>query len=160
MNIRTISRQRPWQSSADPFGLRPLRVIAGARLRHPPALPRRHLVWAEQEKERFGAWLAKHPADVLIAPFQVSGKGFDPAERIQMAARLADELPSKTGLTIADPMIAGRALGEGLRTYDEREVLSLADRTHARFVILGVTGHDGDKKWSLTLRVLQRTRLA
>jgi hypothetical protein len=55
----------------------PATAVDAALNHHPPAS-----VWMEQEQNRFGDWLAKRPADVLIAPFQVSGYGLDPAERL------------------------------------------------------------------------------
>src|SRR5262245_23356173 len=112
--------------------------------------------WQEQEQNRFATWFEKHPADVLIVPFQVSGYALDPAERSLMTSRLADALASKTTLTLADPMLADRALGEGLRKYDETEVFALANRIHARYVILGTTGHDGQSTWRLNIRAVQK----
>lgn len=113
-------------------------------------------VWIQQEQRRFSDLLAKQQVDVLIAPFQVRGRGLDPAERLLMTSRLADQLTASTTLAIADPVIVGRALGEGFRTYDQAAILTLADRVGARHVLIGTTGHDGGRKFHIQLSHLQR----
>jgi hypothetical protein len=113
--------------------------------------------WIQAERDRFQAWLANHPADVLIAPFQVEGAGFDPVERTLMATQLADTLAATTTLSIADPVMASRAVGEGLRNFADSDLQAVAKKMQARFVVIGSTGHDQQATFHIRIRVLKQT---
>ena len=122
----------------------------------PPGVRKPDSPWLQRERDRFQAWLGNHPADVPIAPFQVSGSGFDPVERTLMATQLADALSSRISLSIADPLLAGRALGEGLRIYSDADLQALAKRMRARFLVIGSAGHDQQSKFQVRIRVLRQ----
>jgi hypothetical protein len=127
-----------------------------AKIENTPGSADQSSAWIQQEQHSFAELLAKQQVDVLIAPFQVSGRGLDPAERLLMASRLADQLTASTTLAIADPVIAGRALGEGFRAYDQAAILALAERVGAKHVLIGAAGHDGGRKLHIQLSHLQR----
>lgn len=120
------------------------------------ASPARESIWIQQEQARFGDWLARRPADVLVVPLQISGRGFDPVERLLMAVTIADHLSTAGIGSVADPVMVGRALGEGSRTYDDAAIQALADRMEARLILIGSAGHDGASKFEVNLRVLRK----
>ena len=113
--------------------------------------------WLRAEQTRFTRLLSQRPADVLIVPFQVAGSGFDPVERMLMATQLADSLSAGTRLAIADPVLVGRALGEGLRTHDEARMRMLARQMGARFLVIGSAGHDRRSAFQVEIRVLKHS---
>lgn len=113
-------------------------------------------IWIQSEQQRFGELLAKQRADVLVVPFQVAGRGLDPAERTLLATTVADHISATTALTVADPVMAGRALGEGSRTLATQDILTLADRLRASYVLIGSAGHDGQGKLKIQIKLLSK----
>lgn len=124
---------------------------------HMAAAAEPHSAWLQGEQARFAQVLGARRADVLIVPFQVAGYGFDPAERLLMATQLSDALAAGTKLTFADPVLAGRALGEGLRAHDESRMRDLAARMHARYLVIGSAAHDRRLSFNVDIRVLRRS---
>ncbi|HEY0683269.1 MAG TPA: hypothetical protein VGD45_13130 [Steroidobacter sp.] len=113
-------------------------------------------IWVQQEQRRFGELLAKQPADVLVVPFQVQGHGLDPAERTLLATTVADHISATTALTVADPVLLGRALGEGSRTLATQDILAVGDQARARYILIGSAGHDGQGKLRIQLKLLSK----
>ena len=64
--------------------------------------------------------------------------------------------PERTQL--ADPVLVGRALGEGLRNHDEARMRELASLLHARFMVIGSVGHDQRASFRLDMRVLKEIK--
>lgn len=109
--------------------------------------------WAQSERELYQRILEKHKTEILVVPLQDQGYGFDRIERSLMTADLAYAI-GKSGHGVADPWLVQRALGEGRRTFDASQVVSLAERLDAQWILYGYVGHDDQHRFTLTLRLV------
>jgi hypothetical protein len=115
-------------------------------------LPPRSL-WVESQKAAFAATLARTKADLLIAPFQTQGYGLDRIERAIMTADLAYELGRS--VSVADPFLVARALGEGRRRFEHESILRLAQSVGAQKVVVPYVGHGRDHHMTITIGVFE-----
>jgi hypothetical protein len=109
--------------------------------------------WLDSEHGLYARILAKQKVDILVAPFQVQGYGLDRVERALMAADLAYAIGSTKKITVADPWVVARALGEGMRRIDQASIERLANEVGAQQIIYGYVGHDLQHNFTLTLQV-------
>ena len=109
--------------------------------------------WLDADHQLYADILAKQKVDILVAPFQVQGYALDRVERALMTADLAYALGSTKRVTVADPWLVARALGEGLRRIDPDSIERLANRVGAKKIIYAYVGHDLQHTFTLTLQV-------
>ena len=95
-------------------------------------------------------------ADLLVAPVQVGGSGFDRSTRSRMTADLSSAFEIDQSKTLLDSRIVERALGEGRRRIDVNEIRALADHVRASRLITVEVGHDGLKTLRVTVRWTER----
>jgi len=112
--------------------------------------------WLSSEHRLYSQVLAKRKVDVLVVPFQVQGFALDRIERALMSADLTYALGARATLSVADPFMVSRALGEGMRRFDADAVQQLAEQLGARYVVTGYVGHDRHHAFTLTLQVTER----
>lgn len=118
----------------------------------PETTPSGESPWLAAERKRFSDLLSVSTVDVVVVPFQTDGYSFDSAERTLLALRIANFIAVQTGLRVADPQLAGRALGEGWRRFDDVEIRTLAESMGARHVVVGSIGHDRASTFRVTIR--------
>ncbi len=99
--------------------------------------------WKQGEKQRFSAFLGNAQADVLVVPFQVQANGIERANRSLMTVSLAQALSAS--LKVVNPYLVARALGDGERQLDPREVIQLAGQLQVKRIIWTYAGHRFDK---------------
>ena len=88
------------------------------------------------EQALYGDALATRPADVLVATVSTPrAEGLDHAARWLATWRLAALIADRTGLRVAEPVLATRALGATRRAIDEGQALELGRRIGARWVV-------------------------
>jgi tetratricopeptide (TPR) repeat protein len=114
-------------------------------------------VWLNDDKRAFSGLLTGSNFDWVVVPFQVQHFGFDAAERSMMTAALADAL-AECQLTVPDPYLVERALGEGQRTYNGAEIDRLSQIVKAKNVIVPFVGHDADNHMVLTFQVYHKLK--
>jgi hypothetical protein len=112
-----------------------------------------HSPWMESERELYQGVLARQHADLLVVPFQVQGYGLDRIERALMAADLAHAIGRAGKLSVADPWVVARALGEGARRIDPTSARRLAQALGARKILYGYVGHDDHHAFTLSLQL-------
>ena len=117
----------------------------------PHAYPRPPSAWLVGEKEFYRQLLEHTHADILVAPMQINGWGFDRATRAAMSAELAVAVESAHLGIVLDPFLAAKALGDGQREYTREELYALADAVGAKRIVFGAAGHDYKGKMSITL---------
>jgi len=111
--------------------------------------------WLQTERSLYVQVLAKHPADVLVVPFQVQGYALDRIERALMTADLDYAIGRSGKYSVADPWLVAQALGEGMRRVERAAAQSLAQKIGARTIVYGYVGHDTHHKLTLTLEIEQ-----
>ena len=116
--------------------------------------------WLSSEHRLYSQILARHRVDVLVVPLQVQGFALDRIERALMSADLSYVIGTQSALSVADPFLVSRALGEGMRRFDPEAVRQLADQLGARYVLTGYVGHDRNHNFTLTLQLTDRSRAA
>ena len=105
--------------------------------------------WQEHEKSLASSALAGSRADILVVPCQIENHGLDATSRSLITLSLAYRIANGTNLTVADPVLVGRALGEVGRSYSDDAVLQLASRLHVERVIVCRIGHDNAGRFSM-----------
>lgn len=108
--------------------------------------------WLEAERVAYSTALAKTPAQIIVAPFQVQGLALDRVERALMSIDLTYALAAQA--RVPDPTLVARALGEGSRRIAPAAILDLARRLKARKVLVPFVGHDGNHTMTITIQVL------
>jgi hypothetical protein len=92
----------------------------------------------DQERARFMKLLAAQRADVLVVPpAALTASSLDQTARALIAFRLSQAIAGRTALTVADPWLALRALGERRRRHAPDDIARLAGAVGARLVITG-----------------------
>ena len=120
----------------------------------PEQYPPPSSAWIEKEKKSYQALLSKSEFDLLVVPFQVADFGISRPIRSLMAAKLALAI-ANAGASVADPYLVGRALGEGRRQFDRRDVYLLARRGGANSIVQGYVGHDQHGAMRMIVQVTQ-----
>lgn len=102
--------------------------------------------WKQDEKQRFVGFLDSRDSeiDVLLVPVQVQANGIERANRSLMTASLAQAISGS--VKVADPYLVARALGDGERRLNPREVIQLAGYLRAKRILWTYAGHRFDKK--------------
>jgi len=121
----------------------------------PRAYPRPKSAWQTTERSLYRSILTKGKFDVLVVPFQVEGYALARDQRSMMTAQLAMAL-GDAGKKVADPYLVARALGDGQRRYELREVFDLAHEIGARTVVLGYAGRVTEQAMRVTVNVYER----
>jgi tetratricopeptide (TPR) repeat protein len=109
--------------------------------------------WRDNEKLFYADLLAKGRFDVLVVPFQVQVYELGRATRSLMTAQLAMAIQESAPVKVADPYLVWRALGEGNRRFEVREVYALAKRLGVKRVVLGYVGRETDAQAALLIQV-------
>ncbi len=114
--------------------------------------------WKEGEMNRFGALLDRAEVDVLVVPCQVQASGIERANRSLMTALLAQALSSS--VTVADPYLVSRALGDGERRFERAKVIQLAYQLRAKRILWCYAGHKYDNRLHLYFQLQERGALS
>jgi tetratricopeptide (TPR) repeat protein len=113
-------------------------------------------VWINKEKTFYTNLLAKGKYDLLVVPFQVQEFAIDLPERSLMTAILAKAITESQNVSIPDPYLVARALGEGERRYKAENVRSLAQKLGVKRIVWGYVGHDLRYQMRLTIQYQDR----
>ncbi len=108
--------------------------------------------WGEAEKNRFSSALRGHRCDTMVVPVQNQGNGFDRVTRSLMTAELALALGNHQGRCVVDPYWLARALGDGVRRYDEHAVRQFAADLGVRTLVWTYVRHDNHSKMDVYVR--------
>lgn len=128
----------------------------GTQAAFPSAYSRPTSEWQSKEKAFFEKALAGGKYSVLVAPFQVSGWALDKATRSLMTAELATAVARAQNAAVPDPYLVAKALGEGQRKYQPKDIIRLADALGVQRVIQPAVGHDRAGKMQITVQVGER----
>jgi len=108
--------------------------------------------WRQREQATWCEFMADAHADVIVVPFETTAVGgTDQSTRSLMAATLASELANNTHLSVLDPYLAGRCLGDPMRRFETSDIVSFAQRMRARHVIRGFIGADFQNHVTITV---------
>lgn len=124
------------------------------------AYPRPVSEWLEAEKATYEKLLSNAKSDVLIVPFQVMGWSFDQSTRALMGAEFTSAVAAAMNVTLPDPYLVAKALGDGERQFKKESVYRLADLLGAKRVIWGHAGHDRKGNMTVVLTSQQRVGTA
>lgn len=119
-----------------------------------PGRPRSE--WLEATKSLYAGLFPDPARDVLIVPFQVRGNAVDRPARALMTRYLDDRLRRTTNLGIPSVTAVSRALGESARTFDDRDILRVADALKVKYVVRGFVGHDLDENMDIEIEIRER----
>jgi hypothetical protein len=132
-----------------PHGVQERRFTNAADLAIPIAYPRPASPWITSEQHFYEQLLNGKHYEVLVAPFQVDGNGFDRATRLLMTEELSAAI-ERAGLgKVADPYVMWKVFGAGRRAIDVNDIYRIANLVGARRVIWGAAGQEGAKKMHL-----------
>lgn len=112
--------------------------------------------WIEATKALYAELLPGSAQDVLLVPFQVRGNAVDQPARALMTRYLDDRLRRTTDLRIPPVTAISRALGESARTFDDREILRIADALKVKYIVRGYVGHDLDESMDVEIEIRER----
>ncbi|TAK63888.1 tetratricopeptide repeat protein [Methylobacter sp.] len=112
--------------------------------------------WKATEKSIYQKLLSGGKFDVLIVPFQVQEYALDRPTRSLMTAELALAISAAQKTHVPDSYLVARALGDGDRVLDPREVYSFADKIGIKKIIWGYVGHNRANQMSLSVKVEER----
>jgi hypothetical protein len=108
----------------------------------PGSYPRPPSDWFVNEQHFYESLLAGNHYEVLVAPLQVDGAGFDRATRLLMTAELTTEIAKSTEGKIPDPYLINKIFGEGRRSIDINEIHRITKLLGVQRVVWGAVGHD------------------
>ncbi|MFZ5524526.1 MAG: tetratricopeptide repeat protein [Pseudomonadota bacterium] len=123
----------------------------------PKSYPRPVSDWKTTEKSVYQKLLSRGQFDVLVVPFQVQEYALDRPTRSLMTAELALAVSAGLKMSVPDPYLVARALGEGDRRLDPNEVYGLADKIGAKRIIWGYVGHDRKNQMALNVQSQERS---
>jgi len=123
----------------------------------PTLYPRPKSDWKSSEKSIYQKLLSNGKFDVLVVPFQVQEYALDRPTRSLMTAELALAVSAGLKMSVPDPYLVARALGEGDRRLDSNEVYSLADKIGAKRIIWGYVGHNRNNQMALSVQSQERS---
>ncbi len=121
----------------------------------PKAYPRSVSDWKSTEKKVYQKLLAAEKFDVLVVPFQVQEYALDRATRSLMTAQLALAIAAGQKRT-PNPYLVARALGDGDRRLDPKEVYAFADKIGVKKIIWGYVGHDRSHTMAVSIQSQER----
>ena len=98
--------------------------------------------WQVEQKKLFQAVLGESHFDTLLVPVQVNGHAIDHTGRSLMSYAIHNRL-TECGVSLANPSLIARALGENNRIFDRQEIYALAQQMKARSIIMPLAGHYG-----------------
>ena len=122
----------------------------------PGAYPRPQSDWIANQQHFYEHLLAGHHYEILVAPLQVDGMGFDRATRLAMTMELSTAISQATARAVPDPYTIYKVFGEGRRSIDISEIYRIANLVGARRIIWGAAGHD--QQHTMHVKVLSQTR--
>ena len=122
----------------------------------PKGYPRPASIWRSNEKAFYGELLSKGRFEWLVVPIQVQFSAVDRATRSLMTAQLAMAIGAVSNLSVPDPYLVSRALGDGERRLDPGEVYALANRLGVKRIVWGYVGHRGNNAMRLTMQYQDR----
>jgi len=102
--------------------------------------------WLENEKDFYEKVLSKGKFDVLVVPLQVMDWAMGRSIRSAMTAELAVAVAQSQKVSVADPYLVAKALGEGQRQLKQEDIYRLANSLGVKRVIWGYVGHRRDHK--------------
>lgn len=108
--------------------------------------------WVAREKAFYAKLLSAGHFDVLVMPVLPRGYSFDRATRSLLTAQLAIAVEQAQHVTVADPFIVAKALGEGSRQFDADAAYKLANDVGAKRIIWTFAGHDGHGKMAVSIQ--------
>jgi hypothetical protein len=117
----------------------------------PHAYPRPPSEWFTREKQFYGKILTGGQYEVVVAPLQVNGWGFDRATRSLMTAELVTAVAKSQPGKVPDAYLVAKALGEGQRQFPQAELYGLAKSVGAKRIVWGAVGHDLNGKMAITI---------
>ena len=115
--------------------------------------------WAEGEKNAFTALFKGSRYEWLVAPVQVQQQGFDRPERSLMTAELTHAF-AECGLSLPDPYLLQRALGEGSRRISLNDIDRFAQVVGAKNIVVPFVGHNESNSMILTLGIFRKPDVA
>ena len=126
--------------------------------RVPQTLPRVASSWRTAEKAFYERILAKGHFDTLVVPFQVQDHAFARDLRSLMTADLAMAMVEASGgkLSVPDPYLVARALGDGERRVELEQVFRVANALKVSRVVVGYVGHEKGRM-RVTLHQYEKT---
>lgn len=152
---QAMEREREkWQQSARLAAMSP--APDSSQFEIPAAYPRGVSDWQARERSFHAKLLASGRFDALVVPFQVTGAGFDRPTRALMTAELSLAVSRATQWKLPDPHLVAKALGEGRRQLNPKDVYGLADAIGARQIIWGHAGHDRQGQMTVLVRRQER----
>lgn len=112
--------------------------------RLPTTMPRAVSAWRTAEKAFYEQILAKGRFDTLVVPFQVQDHAFARNMRSLMTADLAMAMVQASGgkLSVPDPYLVARALGDGERRVELEQIFRIANVLNVSRVVVGYVGHE------------------
>lgn len=122
----------------------------------PKTYPRPVSDWKTTEKSIYQKLLSNGKFDVLVVPFQVQEYALDRPTRSLMTAEFAMAISAAQKSHVPDPYLVARALGDGDRVFDPREVYSFADKIGVKKIIWGYVGHNRANRMSLSVKTQER----
>jgi len=111
--------------------------------------------WHGGEREVFTTVLSAGHFDWLVVPAQTQRRGFDRAQRSMITAELARAI-LEHHLSVPDPYLIERALGEGARRFSLDEVGALARQLDIKVIVVPYVGYDESGGLCATLAVYRR----
>jgi hypothetical protein len=110
--------------------------------------------WLTKEKNIYQSLLMHGDYDLIIVPFQVYNYAFDLSTRSIMSALLSNTISKQGDIKIPDPYLVSRALGDGERQYDIKEIKQFAKKLGVKRIIYGYAGHNREYKMDLSITSL------
>jgi hypothetical protein len=120
-----------------------------ANLKMPTGYPRPASEWFAKEKQFHQKLLEGAQYEVLVAPLQVEGYGFDRATREVMTAELATAIQHSGVGSVLDPFLLSKALGDDRRQFAMEDLYRIADSVGAKRIVFGFVGHDANGKMTI-----------
>ena len=152
--LRYAQEREKWQQSERLAAMSP--APDSSQLEIPAAYPRGVSDWQARERSVHAKLLASGRFDAMVVPFQVTGSGFDRPTRALMTAELSLAVSQATQWKLPDPHLVAKALGEGRRQLNPKDVYGLADAIGARQIIWGHAGHDRQGQMTVLVRRQER----
>ena len=119
----------------------------------PPPLPASP--WLKADAKAYSELLARAKYEWLVVPAQTQYYGFDRIERSLISAEVADAVADQANFP--DPILVARALGEIRRRFDPVDLTALTQAVGAKRRIEIFAGHDGTRRMTLTLQLMECT---
>src|ERR1700722_4715631 len=116
----------------------------------------RDSAWLDTDRRIHEKMLEQRPVQTLVIPAQVQAFATDRISRSLWTAALTYAL-AEHGVTVADPYLVMRALGEGQRTIPLSQSDELAKKLRATRIIETFLGHDQHQHLTVLVRVYDKS---